>query len=244
MANDFVRAIAFQNAVAVGGARDMTADAVVSVDRMMDEIVAALPMHTERRHAYVLQKLMGIVTALLKLPLCENSQFTGLFRVGEQWVSFDHFFDCDALDRRLDARLAAKPLTTTQLLQALTVDTVATARLGRLPSFARLAAQVLPVFWHRFDLSRTPRSILPIASTTACDRFNYDETLARRCDKWGQSMVGETVIRERLSEMTIRHLRERGVEESAQAQPRAGRLALKDARVHKARKKAPVVTDA
>jgi pyruvate-formate lyase-activating enzyme len=209
MTHDFVRALAFQSAVAVGGARDLPAGEVLSVDCMMDDIVAALPVAAERRHMYVAQKLMGLATALLRLPLCENSQFAMLFRVGDRWVGLDHFLDCDALDRRLDERLRTAPVTRARLLRALTTDVLATARLRRLPSLARLAWQVLPVFWRRFDLSRVPRSILPLASTTACDRYNYDASLARRCDKWGSSMVRGEVVHELLSTMTIRQLRER-----------------------------------
>jgi pyruvate-formate lyase-activating enzyme len=209
MAHDFVRAIAFQSAVAVGGARTLTAGEVKSVDRMMDDIVAALPIVLERRHLYVAQKLMGVATALLRLPLCENSQYAALFHLGNRWVGLDHFFDCDALGRRLDERLGAAPVTRARLLQALTVDLLATARLNRIPSFLRVAWQILPVFWRRFDLSRVPRTVLPVASTTACDRYNYDASLARRCDKWGSSMVRGTIVRELLSAMTIRQLRER-----------------------------------
>jgi pyruvate-formate lyase-activating enzyme len=209
MAHDFIRALAFQSAVAVGGARDLSAGEVMSVDRMMDDIAAAAPVALERRHLYVAQKLMGVATALLRLPLCENSQFAALFRVGSRWVGLDYFFDCDALDQRLDQRLRQAPVTRGRLLQALMIDVLATARLRRLPSFLRLAWQVLPVFWRRFDLSRVPRSILPLASTTACDRHNYDASLARRCDKWGSSMVRGTVVHELLSAMTIRQLRER-----------------------------------
>lgn len=207
--HDFVRALAFQSAVAVGGARHLSADDVMSVDRMMDDIVAAAPVPLERRHMYVLQKLMGIATALLRLPLCENSQFAALFRVRHGWVGLDHFFDCDGLDQRLERRLTTAPVTRARLLQALTVDLAATARLNRFPAFLRLAWQVLPVFWRRFDLSRVPRSALPLVSTTACDRFNYDGSLARRCDKWGNSMVRGTAVRELLSAMMVRQLRER-----------------------------------
>lgn len=209
MENDFVRALAFQSAVAVGGARGLAAGEVISVDRMMDDIVAALPMPHARRYAYVAQKLMGLATALLRLPLCENSQFVPLLRAGGRWVGLDHFFDCDALDRRLDERLKAAPVSRAQMLMGLTVDVLATARLRRLPSFLSLAWQMLPVLWRRFDLSRVPRTVLPLASTTACDRYNYDASLARRCDKWGSSMVRGEIVHELLSTMTIRQLRER-----------------------------------
>jgi len=207
--HDFIRALAFQSAVAVGGARHLPATAVLSVDRMMDDIVAAAPAQLERRHLYVLQKLMGAATALLHLPLCENSQFAALFRLGDRWVGLDHFLDCDALDQRLHRRLTAVPVTRARLLRALTVDVLASARPSRFPAFVRLAWQVLPVFWRRFDLSRVPRSILPLASTTACDRHNYDASLARRCDKWGSSMVRGAAVRELLSAMMLRQLRER-----------------------------------
>ena len=218
--HDFVRAIAYQHAVAVGGAREMDGTDVISVDRAMDDIVAIMPDHPQRRHAYVGQRLMGIVTALLRLPLCENSQHAALFRVDRQWVSLNHFFDCDTLERRLERRLARTPIARWRLLLALLVDVPAAARWSRALSFARLAWQVAPVFWHRLDMSRTPRTVLPLAATTACDRYNFDASISRRCDKWGNSVVRGQVVTELLSEMTIRQLRER--ETVAQLTPASG----------------------
>lgn len=207
--HDFVRAIAFQNAVAVGGARELESLDVISVDRCMDDIVAIMPDHPLRRHAYVGQKLMGVVTSLLRLPLCENTMHASLFRVGSQWVSLDHFLDCDALDRHLERMLARSPSSRLRLAMALLVALAVSARWRRAPSFLLLAAQIWPVFWHGLDMSRTPRSVLPIAATTACDRYNFDASIARRCDKWGNSVVRGQVVTELLSEMTIRQLRER-----------------------------------
>ena len=73
----------------------------------------------------------------------------------------------------------------------------------------RLAWQVLPVFRRQLDIANIPKTILPIVATTVCDRFNYDDTLARHCDKRVHSNVRGQVIAELASEMSLRQLQER-----------------------------------
>jgi pyruvate-formate lyase-activating enzyme len=215
MAHDFVRALAFQPVVAIGGARHLSADEVCSVDRAMDQILAALPVHIERGEVYVLQKLFGLVSGLLRMPRCPHMQVVVLFRRGERWTGIDPFVDCAALDRRLDARLHRQPLTRARMLRALVVDVLACVRWRQLPALLRLAWQVLPVFLRKLDISKIPRTMLPIVSTTVCDRFNYDDTLARRCDKLVHTNVRGRVIAELASAMSLRQLQERAAHDAA-----------------------------
>ncbi len=205
----FVHAVAFQVAAAIGGAKDIDSSDLSSVDRSMDDIVAALPVPIERRHVYVGQKLLGLATAALQVPLCEQIQVVPLFRVGDRWLTLNDLFDCDALDRRLDAALKVPPTSRVGLVRLLTSLMVLSVRVRQLPALLRLGWQVLPVFLRGFELSKVPRSILPIASTTVCDRYNFDGSVARRCDKTVFTNVNGKVISELASEMSLRHLRER-----------------------------------
>jgi pyruvate-formate lyase-activating enzyme len=209
MEHDCVRALAFQSVVAIGGARHLGADEVTSVDRAMDQIIAALPVKIERREVYTLQKLFALVSGLLRMPRCPQYQPVVLFRLGDRWTGLDTFLDCETLDRRLDERLRRRPLTRARMLQALLADVAAAVRWRQMPALLRLAWQVLPVFRRQLDIADIPKSILPIVATTVCDRFNYDDTLARRCDKIVHSNVGGHVIAELASAMSLRHMQER-----------------------------------
>jgi len=220
MEHDCVRALAFQAVVAVGGARHLAADEVVSVDRAMDEIVAALPVRVDRREVYTLQKLFGLVSGVLRMPRCPHMQLVALFRLNGAWVGLDHLLDCAALDRRLDRRMRRLPLTRLRMIRALVMDVGASVRWRRLPALLRLAWQAFPVFLRDLDIANIPKAILPIVATTVCDRFNYDHTLARHCDKRVHSTVRGAVIAELASAMSLRQLRERAAHDAVTT-PRA-----------------------
>jgi uncharacterized radical SAM superfamily Fe-S cluster-containing enzyme len=209
MEHDAVRALAFQAVVAVGGARHLAADEVASVDRAMDEIIGALPVKIDRREVYTVQKLFGLVSGLLRMPRCPHMQFVVLFRTHQRWAGLETFLDCERLDRRLDKHLDGRPLTRGRMLRSLLMDVAAAVRWRQLPALLRLAWQVFPVFVRQLDIAHIPKTILPIVATTVCDRFNYDDTLARRCDKLVHSNVRGQVVAELASQMSLRQLQER-----------------------------------
>lgn len=224
MEHAFVRALAFQPVVAIGGARQLSADEVVSVDRAMDAILSALPVKIERREVYAVQKLFALVSGVFRMPRCPLMQVVVLFRLRDGWTGMDTLLDCAALDRRLDERLRSARLTRMSMVWALLVDVPAAVRWKQLPALLHLAWQVLPVFRRRLDIAHIPKTILPIVSTTVCDRFNYDETLARCCDKVVHSNVRGHVIGELASEMSLRQLRERAAHDATTVRHASGRM--------------------
>jgi hypothetical protein len=69
-----------------------------------------------------------------------------------------------------------------------------------------MAAKTLPIFMRRYDFASIPKTILPLLSISICDRYNLDESIARRCEKTVHSRVGGETIEELCSEMFIRQL--------------------------------------
>lgn len=213
MARPFIRGFTFQGAMALGGARHLGADEVLSVDRVMDHVVDAMPIPYQRREAYLAQRLVHLVARVFDLPMCSFVQAAPIFRVGGGWVGLAHLFDLDELERRLDARMDAWQDTRRQLPRALASDLARAARPGRLPSLLRLGLQTLPVFLRDYDFANVPPSVLPLVSITVCDRHNYDASVARRCEKATHTRVDGQIVQETCSEMVIRHLRERTASE-------------------------------
>lgn len=213
LAHEHVRAVAFQAVVAIGGARHLAAADVCSVDRAMDRVLAALPVRVARREVYVLQKLLGLMSGVTGTPRCPHMQVALLVRDGGRWSGLDALVDCARLDRRLDGRLGRRPFTRGRMLWTLAVDGAAAVRWRHWRRLLRLARRVAPAVRRGFDVGRLPRDVLPIVASTVCDRFNYDATLARRCDKVVYSNVRGRVIRELASRMSLRQSRERAENE-------------------------------
>lgn len=209
MTHDHVRALTFQGTVALGSARDLRSDEVMSVDRVMDEIVDALPIPYPRTHVYLIQRLVHLTARVFGLPICEWVQMAVLFRAGRRWVGLNHFLDCEALERRLDALVAALPASRAVLFGRLATAVLASARPAHLGQLLIMAARTLPIFLRRYDFASIPKTILPLLSISICDRHNLDESIARRCEKTVHSRVGGETIEELCSEMFIRQLRNR-----------------------------------
>jgi organic radical activating enzyme len=209
MTHDYVRALTFQGTVGLGSARDLRSDEVMSVDRVMDEMVDALPIPYPRKHVYLIQRLVHLTARIFRLPICEWVQMAVLFRTGNRWVGLNHFLDCEALERRLDAIVAALPSSRAVLFVRLATAVLASARPAHLGQLFMMAARTLPIFFKRYDFASIPKTILPLLSISICDRYNLDESIARRCEKTVHSRVGEETIEELCSEMFIRQLRNR-----------------------------------
>jgi uncharacterized Fe-S cluster-containing radical SAM superfamily protein len=209
MEKSFIHGLTVQAITAVGAARDLPGEGVMSVDAVTDAIVAACPVPVARSHAYLAQELLHLVSRVFDLPLCEYRQAVILLRPGEEWVGLDHFFDCDRLQRRLEARAAHGPASRPELLRRLLVDLLASARPLRLPALVRMGVQLLPLFVKRWDYASIPHCILPLNAGTNCDRYNLDQTVAHRCEKTFHTQRGDEVWKEPGGAMFIRHLHER-----------------------------------
>lgn len=209
----YVRALAFQSIVAIGGARGLSAQEVTSVDLTMDRVLESLPVAVTRGEVYALQKVFALLSGVLHLPRCPHLQFAVLVRAGDHWHSLERYLHTERLNRRLDARLRGRSWSRSEMLWALVVDTLAALRWRQLPRLLRLALQVWPVLRGGLDASRIPRNILPVAASTVCDRFNYDGDLVPGCDKTVHSTVDGAVITELATEMSLRQMRQRATHE-------------------------------
>jgi hypothetical protein len=206
---DFIRGLTFQGVVALGGAHDRAPHEVLSVDTVMDRVVQALPVRLARHEVYVTQKLAYLMAHVFDLPLCAYVQAVLLFRAGDRWVGLDHFFDCERLDARLDARVERWDPGRPLLVAALAQDLLACVRPAAAGALARLVPRLLEFFVRRLEFSRIPRGVLPIASITVCDRHNFDAQVARRCEKTVHARSGAELRHELCSHMVMRQLRER-----------------------------------
>jgi pyruvate-formate lyase-activating enzyme len=219
LARRFVRGLTFQSAVALGGSRDLPADRMLSVDGVIDRVVAALPVPVAREVAYPTQKLLLVLARLFDLPMCAYVQAVPLVRSGGGWVSLDHFFDLERLDRALDEVIADLPSTPAGIVAAVARAGLRAVRVRRAPSLAVLAREVLPLFLRQYDFGSIPPSVLPLVSISVCDRHNLDQTVARRCEKDVRSSRAGAVRRELCSAMVIRHLRERVAADAGRDEP-------------------------
>ena len=209
----YVRALAFQSIVAIGGARGLSAQEVTSVDLTMDRVLESLPVVVTRSEIYALQKIFALLSGVMRLPRCPHLQFAVLVREAGSWHGLDRYLHIRRLNRRLDARLRGRRWSRAEMLWALIVDTLASVRWRQLPRLMRLALQVWPVLRGGLDASRIPRNILPVAASTVCDRFNYDADLVPGCDKRVFSTVEGRVIAELAAEMSLRQMRQRAEHE-------------------------------
>lgn len=217
MREDFVHGVAFRTVAALGAARERSSGDVMSSDLVMDEVVKASPVPIRREHVYVTQRLIQWVAGIVALPICEYVHNAVLFRVGGRWVGLDYFFDCDQLERTLDARAQKRPATRWGMIAALGTALLACARPTRIPALLPLGLKLLPVFLNRYDYASIPDGILPLNSSTVCDRYNLDSSVARRCEKTVHSIVDGKTLTESCSHMVIRTLRDRVAEEARQA---------------------------
>jgi pyruvate-formate lyase-activating enzyme len=209
MSHDFVRGLTFQSVVALGGSRHLAAGDMLSVDGVLDRVVEALPVDVPREVAYPAQKLMMVVGRLLGLPLCSYVQVLPLVRAGTGWQSLEAYFDISRLDSELDRVFDDLPSTRPGMAAAVLQACLRSARPGRLPALALLAAGVMPIFLREFAFASIPRTVLPLVSISVCDRYNYDANVVRRCEKRVRSSRGGEVRCELCSEMVIRDLRDR-----------------------------------
>lgn len=211
--NRFVRGLTFQGIAALGGSRNVNPKEILSVDQVMDRVVGALDQAERpfnRREVYLVQKLVYLMARIFALPICAYVQAAILFRVGKRWVGLDYLLDSEALDRRLNQNLGKNSRKGRfRLALSLFWDLLATVRLRRLPRLVRLGFETLPVFSNQLDFAAIPPTLMPLVSITVCDRYNYDESVGRRCEKNVQSLVRGQVVTELCSNMAIRQLRER-----------------------------------
>jgi pyruvate-formate lyase-activating enzyme len=209
MKERFVSGCTFTSVTALGGARSLRPDEVLSVDRLMDQLLAACPVAVERNHVYLGQQTAFFVGRILDLPMCEYKQAAMLFRRGGRWVGINDLFDCQRLERRFDRRIEGPRVGRFRQLLGLVADLAASARLSRLPWLAGLAARTLPLLWSGLDYRRIPKEILLLNVSTTCDPNGFDASIARRCERPSYAMAG-TRLRTGLSaHLLIEFLRER-----------------------------------
>lgn len=207
--HDFVRGLTFQGTMALGAEREAGATGALSVDRVMDLVVEALPIPYPREQAYVVQRMVHVLARVFDLPICLYVQTAVLFREGGRWVDLGHYLDCDRLRDRLDRRIASWPTSRARLLAGLAWDVLASARPRRWWALFRQAVRILPIFLRRYEFARIPKSVLPLLSITVCDPVFVDAAVARRCEKGVHTLVDGRVVTELCSEMALRHVRER-----------------------------------
>ncbi len=204
-----IGALNFQALSALGASRDRASSESMSVDRVMDRIVDALPVPVERSHVYVTQQLVQWISRLYGLPMCKYHQAIVLVQSRGAWASIDHYLDCKKLDRKLEAREGAWPTSRLALGAALGADVLSCMRPGRLGESAELAAKLFGLFARRLDNASLPSCLLPVNAGTTCDRNNFDASIGRRCEKWSYSQLGDHVHPETISQMTMRLVRKR-----------------------------------
>lgn len=209
MEQPFVRGITFQGTAALGGSRFRSGEELLSVDHVMDEIVAASPVPMKRRDVYLSQRIVHLLARIFDLPMCSYVQAAVLFKTDAGWVAIDHFFDCDALERRLDARLARGRAGRAKMLGDLVADLLASARPAHVVALARIGTKLLRVFANRYEFSSIPATILPLISITVCDAHNLDSSVARRCEKSVHTRREGQALDESCSDMMLGRLRER-----------------------------------
>jgi hypothetical protein len=182
---------------------------VLSVDRLMDRLLASCPVAVERNHVYLSQQIALFVGRILDVPMCEYKQAAMLFRRGGRWVGINDLFDCQRLERRFDRRIEQPRVGRFRQLLGLAADLVASVRLSRLPWLAGLAARTLPLLWSGLDYRRIPKEIFLLNVSTTCDPNNFDASIARLCERPIYS-VADTGIRTSLSShLLIDFLRDR-----------------------------------
>ncbi len=209
MKERFVGGVSFNPITAVGASRSNRPDEVLSVDRLMDQLLAACPVAIERKHVYLTQQIALYIGRILNVPMCENKQAAMLFRRGGRWVGINDLFDCERLERRFDRRIEQPRVGRFRQLLGLVADLAASARLSRLPWLAGLAARTLPLLWSGLDYRRLPKEILPVKTGTCCDPNNFDASAARWCEKGSYVQSGTRMKTGLCSHLAIEALRER-----------------------------------
>jgi hypothetical protein len=178
-----VRGVGFSCLTALGGERELSGEWVLSVDRMIDHLVDSPLVPVARRHVYTAEHLIHWFYHLAGDPVCEYKQTIVLLRHGGAWVGLDAFVDCDALRRRLDARLAKGAPSRWRRALGLAFDLARSLRPRQAHHLVGMGLRVLPFLWHGRDYRRLPEILLVLTAGTACDPNNYDETVARSCEK-------------------------------------------------------------
>ena len=173
----------FTSVTALGGSRGNRPDDVLSVDRLMDHLLASCPVALERHHVYLSQQIALFVGRILDVPMCEYKEAAMLFRRGGRWVGINDLFDCQRLERRFDRRIEGPRVGRFRQLLGLAADLAASVRLSRLPWLAGLAARTLPLLWSGLDYRRIPKEIFLLNVSTVCDPNNFDASIARRCER-------------------------------------------------------------
>jgi MoaA/NifB/PqqE/SkfB family radical SAM enzyme len=209
MKERFVSGVTFTSVTALGGSRSNRPDEVLSLDRLMDRLLASCPVAVERNHVYLTQQIAWFVGRILDVPMCEYKQAAMLLRRGGRWVGIDDLLDCHRLERRFDRRIEQPRSGRFRQLLGLATDLVASARLSRLPWLAGLAARTLPLLWSGLDYRRLPKEILLLNVSTTCDPNNFDASVARRCERFGYALAGTRVRIGLCSHLGIEALRER-----------------------------------
>ncbi len=207
--HDFIRGLTFQAALPLGSARNAGYTDPLSVDRVMDLVLDAIPHACDHSDAYLIQQMVHLLAAIFDLPVCEYVQTAVLFREGEAWVDLGYYLHRDRLRLRLDRLFQAWPMPRWKAFLRLGIAVLASARPARLFSLIGQALRILPVFTRRYDFASIPKSVLPLISITVCDPTFADHAVARRCEKQVHSKVDGRIVTELSSEMVLRHVRQR-----------------------------------
>jgi len=209
MQERFVSGCTFTSVTALGAARSNRPEEVLSVDRLMDRLLAACPVAIERNHVYLGQQAAFFVGRIVDVPMCEYKQAAMLFRRGGKWVGLNDLFDCQRLERRFDRRIAGPRLGRFRQLLGLIADLAASVRLSRLPWLAGFAVKTLPLLWSGLDYRRIPKEILLLNVSTTCDPNGFDASIARRCERPSYAMAGNRLRTGLSAHLLIEFLRER-----------------------------------
>ena len=205
----FVRGLTFQGVVAGGSASSLPADAALSVDRLMDRLLEALPYPASHRGVYLAQRCVLALARAFGSPLCEYVQPLVLIRDDAGWKTIEDFVDAERFIKRFDRRVAASPPAAPAMLATLATDLLASAKASGLRPLITQALRVLPYFLTGGTISRIPKTIFPIVVITACDRHFYDAGITRNCEKGTHTFVRGGVTDELCADLLIRHARER-----------------------------------
>jgi len=211
MKERFVSGVSFTPVTALGGSRSLRPEEVLSVDLLMDHLLASCPVAVERNHVYLGQQTAFFLGRILDVPMCEYKQAAMLFRRGGRWVGINDLFDCQRLERRFNRRIERPRVGRFRQLLGLVADLAASVRLSRLPWLAGLAARTLPLLWSGFDYRRVPKEILFINASTTCDPNGFDSSIARLCERPSYSMAGTRSRNGLSAHLLIEFLRERVV---------------------------------
>lgn len=182
--NDYIKEIFYLGCRILGRAKNISRDSFYMPDELIDILEAQEPELIKRDEILKFQKLYYLLLYFFSARKCFYNQHYLVIRENGSFSPLSRVIDLERANKKVEELIGRNKISRSRVMAKFLPDIFNIKNLKYLFGFQRLGE----LLKRGFDLSKIPQRFLLLGFISACDRFNYDEEIAKNCGKGALSL--------------------------------------------------------